>query len=193
MRQVGINLHAMNGLSDEDYIHYIASIGFNALFTGSSLSHDADRLMHIADTCAANNIKFETLHAPFGHINDMWLEGDNGDKIESPQGGGAINVTYNTNVTVDLSENKVQLLYANPNASNQNVAILIMINDLVVAKSDQITPGYGVDSLTLEAYAKERLSVGGYKGELVIRAYDPETGEKAMVDTKGEITITVKE
>ena len=125
--------------------------------------------------------------------NQKPLEGDNGDKIESPQGGGAINVTYNTNVTVDLSENKVQLLYANPNASNQNVAILIMINDLVVAKSDQITPGYGVDSLTLEAYAKERLSVGGYKGELVIRAYDPETGEKAMVDTKGEITITVKE
>ena len=125
--------------------------------------------------------------------NQKPLEGDEGDKIDSPEGGGAINVTYGTAVTVDLSENKVTLLYANPQASNQNVAILIMIDDLVVAKSDQITPGYGVDTLPLEEYAKERLAVGGYDGELVIRAYDPETGEKAMVDTKGEITITVVE
>ena len=125
--------------------------------------------------------------------NQKPLEGDEGEKIESPSGGGAINVTYGTSVTVDLSDNKVTLLYANPQASNQNVAILIMIDDLVVAKSEQITPGYGVDTLTLEEYAKERLAVGGYNGEMVIRAYDPETGEKAMVDTKGEITITVVE
>lgn len=125
--------------------------------------------------------------------NQKPLEGDEGDKLESPEGGGAINVTYSTAVTVDLSENKVTLLYANPQASNQNVAILIMIDDLVVAKSDQITPGHGVDTLDLEEYAKERLTVGGYNGELVIRAYDPDTGEKAMVDTRGEITITVVE
>ena len=125
--------------------------------------------------------------------NQKPLEGDEGEKIESPSGGGAINVTYGTSVTVDLSDNKVTLLYANPQASNQNVAILIMIDELVIAKSEQITPGYGVDTLTLEEYAKERLAVGGYNGEMVIRAYDPETGEKAMVDTKGEITITVVE
>ena len=125
--------------------------------------------------------------------NQKPLEGDEGEKIESPSGGGAINVTYGTSVTVDLSDNTVTLLYAHPQASNQNVAILIMIDDLVVAKSEQITPGYGVDTLTLEEYAKERLAVGGYNGELVIRAYNPETGEKAMVDTKGEITITVVE
>ncbi len=125
--------------------------------------------------------------------NQKPLEGGGDEKMESPDGGGAINVTYGTNVTVDLSENKVTLLYANPNASNQNVAILIMIGDLVVAKSDQITPGHGVDTLNLEAYAKKRLVIGGYNGELVIRAYDPETGEKAMVDTRGTITVTVTE
>lgn len=125
--------------------------------------------------------------------NQKPLEGDESEKMESPQGGGSINVTYNVNATVDLSEGTVSLLYANPQASNQDVAILIMIDDLVVAKSDLISPGNGVDTLTLEEYAKERLTVGGYDGTLVIRAYDPETGEKAMVDTKGEITITVVE
>ena len=62
-----------------------------------------------------------------------------GEKMESPEGGGAINVTYNTEVRIDLSENQVTLLYANPQASNQNVAILVMVGDLVVAKTDLIT------------------------------------------------------
>lgn len=113
--------------------------------------------------------------------------------MESPEGGGAINVTYNTEVRIDLSENQVTLLYANPQASNQNVAILVMVGDLVVAKTDLITPGHGVDSLVLEGAAKERLMAGGYDGELVIRAYDPETGEKAMIDAKAKVRITVAE
>ena len=125
--------------------------------------------------------------------NQKPLEGDESEKMESPQGGGSINVTYNVNATVDLSEGTVSLLYANPQASNQDVAILIMIDDLVVAKSDLISPGNGVDTLTLDEYAKDKLSVGGYDAELVIRAYDPVSGEKAMVDTKGQLSLTVVE
>lgn len=109
------------------------------------------------------------------------------------EGGGSINVTYSPRVTVDLSEGTVRLLYANPSVSNQNVAILLMIGDLVVAKSNLITPGHGVENLPLEAYAANRLQAGGYDGELVIRAYHPETQEKAMVDTRGRITFTVVE
>ena len=123
--------------------------------------------------------------------NQKPLEGDESEKMESPQGGGSINITYNVNATVDLSEGTVTLLYANPQASNQDVAILIMIDDLVVAKSDLISPGNGVDTLQLDEYAKDKLSVGGYDAELVIRAYDPVSGEKAMVDTKGQLSLTV--
>ena len=125
--------------------------------------------------------------------NQKPLEGDESEKMESPQGGGSINVTYNVNATVDLSEKTVSLLYANPQASNQDVAILIMIDELVVAKSDLISPGNGVDTLILDEYAAGKLSVGGYDAELVIRAYDPESGEKAMVDTKGQLSLTVVE
>lgn len=115
------------------------------------------------------------------------------DPVPTPEGGGSINVTFHPKVTVDLSESTVSLLYANPSVSNQNVAVLLMIGELVVAKSDLITPGHGVESLKLESYAKGVLQPGAYNGELVIRAYHPETGEKAMVDTRGEITFTVVE
>lgn len=123
--------------------------------------------------------------------NQQPIEGDSGDKIESPEGGGAISVTFGTNVTASLSGGTVTVYYANPNASNQDVAILIMVDDLVVAKSELINPGNQVNELKLEEYAKSKLQVGGYDAELVVRAYDPVSGEKAMVDTKGELTLTV--
>lgn len=125
--------------------------------------------------------------------NQTPIDGDDSGKLESPEGGGAINVTYGTAATVDLSEKTVTIYYANPNASNQNVSILIMVNDLVVAKSDLITPGNQVSKLELQKEAASRLQVGGYNAELVVRAYEPESGEKAMVDTKGELTLTVTE
>lgn len=120
------------------------------------------------------------------------IEGDSEDKLDAPEGGGAINVTYGTNAIASLSEKKVTLYYANPNASNQNVAILIMIDDMVVAKSDLITPGNEITELTLEDYAASKLQAGGYNAELLVRAYNDD-GEKAMVDTKGELTLTVQE
>ena len=125
--------------------------------------------------------------------NQTPIDGDDRGKLDSPEGGGAINVTYGTAATVDLSEKTVTFYYANPNASNQNVSILIMVNDLVVAKSDLITPGNQVSKLELQKDAASKLQVGGYDAELVVRAYDPDSGEKAMVDTKGELTLTVTE
>ena len=108
--------------------------------------------------------------------NQTPLDGDDSGKLDSPEGGGAINVTYGTAATVDLSEKTVTFYYANPNASNQNVSILIMVNDLVVAKSDLITPGNQVSKLELQKDAASKLQVGGYDVELVVRAYDPDSG-----------------
>ena len=125
--------------------------------------------------------------------NQKPVGGDENNKLESPEGGGAINVTYGTNVTVDLSDERVTLLYVNPHASNQNVTVTIMIDDLVIAKTDLINPGNKVEALTLEKSAKSKLQAGGYEAKLVVRAYDPETNEKAMVDTQGKITVTVVE
>ena len=125
--------------------------------------------------------------------NQTPIDGDDSGKLDSPEGGGAINVTYGTAATVDLSDKTVTFYYANPNASYQNVSILITVNDLVVAKSDLITPGNQVSKLGLQKDAAAKLQVGGYDAELVVRAYDPDSGEKAMVDTKGELTLTVTE
>ena len=77
MREFGINLHAIGGLSDEQYIKTIAELGFSATFSGVC---DKQRQHDIANLCAKYGVTYETLHAPFGKgNNNMWLEGAAGD------------------------------------------------------------------------------------------------------------------
>ncbi len=75
MRKIGINLHAVKGLTDEEYLREIAALGFHAIFSGVLAP---ERQAAAAELCARYGIEYETLHAPFGHINDIWLENDNG-------------------------------------------------------------------------------------------------------------------
>ncbi|MBQ8577669.1 MAG: sugar phosphate isomerase/epimerase [Clostridia bacterium] len=75
MRPLGINLHAVKGLTDDGYLKKIAALGFTRTFTGV---HSEERQKSIAALCETYGIVCETLHAPFSHINDIWLPDDNG-------------------------------------------------------------------------------------------------------------------
>lgn len=123
--------------------------------------------------------------------NQTPIEGDTGGKLEVPEGGGGYNVTYSTVANVSRTAKRVGLQYANPGSSVQNLGLLILIDDLVVAKSELITPGHQISELALEEAAASRLQVGTYEVTLVVRAYDPESGEKAMVESKWPLTLNV--
>ena len=75
MRKLGINLHAVKGLTDEEYLREIAGLRFPSIFSGV---RTPEHQTAIAELCAKYGLEYETLHAPFGHINDIWLENDNG-------------------------------------------------------------------------------------------------------------------
>ena len=125
--------------------------------------------------------------------NQTPIPDDQGGAIQTPAGGGAVNITYVEKIDIDLSDKKASLYYANPSRSNQNVAIAIMIGDEVIIKSELITPGNMVKTLPLVEGVEKKLSVGGYNAELVVYCYNPQTGEKAMVDTRGAVVLTVTE
>lgn len=75
MREIGINLHAAKGLTDEEYLREIAGLGFTRIFTGV---RPVEKQAAIAEACTKYGITCETLHAPFGHINDIWLDNEGG-------------------------------------------------------------------------------------------------------------------
>lgn len=130
--------------------------------------------------------------------NQKPIEGDDSTKIDSPEGGGAMRVTYGTTATANKSTGKVTLYYANPNASNQNVRIFIIVTNnntgdkIYVASSELIKPGNDISELTFNSEAKKLLGIGGYNAELLVQSYS-EDNEKSMVEAKGELTLYVVE
>lgn len=78
MRNIGINIPATSTLCDEAFINHIADLGFNCVFSGV---FDPERQTNIANLLARRGMYYETLHAPFGHMNDIWLDCEGGEEM----------------------------------------------------------------------------------------------------------------
>lgn len=116
---------------------------------------------------------------------------DSGEKMDKPEGGGSVSLTYSNKVTIDLSDKAAALYFANPGKSNQDMVIQITIQDTVIVQSGTLVPGQQVKLLDLLEGAEKQLSAGGYEGKFVVLYYDQTSGEKAMVNTEIPITINV--
>lgn len=120
------------------------------------------------------------------------IEDDNDDeKLQQQQGGGAVSLTYSREVSIDLSDNIVILMFANPSKSNQDMILQIVIEGTAIVQSGLLEPGYQVTKLDLLDNAE--LSNGTYDGKFVVLYYQKDTREKAMLNTEIPITISVKE
>ena len=115
------------------------------------------------------------------------------DKLDAPAGGGSVNLMFQDKVTIDLSDNAATLYYGNPSESTQDVLLQIVVQDTLIAQSGRIVPGNQVKTLELAEDAAKTLQPGGYDGKLVLSFYNPETGEKATVNTEIPVKITVEE
>lgn len=125
--------------------------------------------------------------------NAQTIPGDTGEKMESEAGGGSVSLTYSNQVSIDISDKKAALIFANPQKSNQDMLIQILIKGQVIAQSGKLTPGHQVTVLNLPEDSTDKLTVGGYDGKFQIFYYDPVTSEKALVSTEIPIKIVVKE
>ena len=123
--------------------------------------------------------------------NAETIPDDSGEKMEKPEGGGAVSLTYSNEVTIDLSDKAAAVYFANPGKSNQDMVLQIVIQDTVILQSGTLKPGNQVKLLNLLEGAEDMLQPGGYEGKFVVLYYDPISGEKSMVNTEIPITINV--
>ena len=123
--------------------------------------------------------------------NAETIPDDTGDKMENPEGGGAVSLTYSNEVTIDLSDKAAAIYFANPGKSNQDMVIQIAIQDTIILQSGTLSPGNQVKILNLLEGAEDMLQPGGYEGKFVVLYYDPISGEKSMVNTEIPVTINV--
>lgn len=119
------------------------------------------------------------------------IPNDDGEKMEQPDGGGSVSLSYSREVTIALGEKTAKLYFANPGKSNQDIVLQLVVQDQVILQSGTLKPGNQVTSLELLNGAAKMLSEGGYEGKFVVLYYHPETGEKAVVNTEIPVSITV--
>ena len=124
--------------------------------------------------------------------NAETIPGDTGEKLDNPEGGGSVSLTYSREVSINLNDETATLLFANPGKSNQDMVLQIVVQDTVIVQSGTLKPGNQVTTLELIDGIAAKLPAGTYEGDFVVLYYHPETGEKAIVNTEIPIMITVK-
>lgn len=127
--------------------------------------------------------------------------GDTLTPMESESGGGAVALNYSDKVTYSLSTRLVQLQFANPGSSNHAFIIQLIVygntNDMgvtdeyLLAESGVLKPGFLVEQLAGSLDDNLILSQGVYKGVMRLLFYNPDTGEKSIVNTEIPVDITV--
>lgn len=119
--------------------------------------------------------------------------GDDGDKkLDQAEGGGAVSLSYSTNVDISLDKKLATLFFANPSKSNQDMVLQIVVHDIVVAQSGTISPGKQIGKMDLLSSGARKLQAGGYDGKFVVLYYQPDTHEKTIVNTDIPVKITVR-
>lgn len=124
------------------------------------------------------------------------VTGDDEEKMEVSEGGGAVSMVYQKEVSISLSNNMASLLFQNPSKSVNDIVLQLVIisedgTETVIAQSGTLSPGYGIEQLELIKDAA-KLSEGSYTGRYNVLYYDPDSGERAVLNGNIEgIEITV--
>ena len=118
---------------------------------------------------------------------------DNSRSLDVPEGGGGISLEYENTVNIKLSDKTAYFSYKHPSSSTQDIVLCIEVNGEIIARSGTIKPGNQLKTLPLLEGEADKLSEGTYtEANIRVVSYDPQSGEKAMVDTVAKITVTVE-
>ena len=131
--------------------------------------------------------------APKEEVHAQPIPGDTGKRVDAAPGSGNVSLTYSNQVKIYLSDKRVQLLFANPGRSNQDMVLQLIIQDRVIHQSGRIAPGNQVTELDLSSESAAMLMPGGYDAVFLLHFYDSDSGEKSIVTTEIPVSVTVTE
>lgn len=129
---------------------------------------------------------------------ELILDDSGDEKMETTKGGGAVSMIYQKEVQISLADQRATLLFQNPSKSVNNIVLQLVIcskdgTDTIIAQSGTLSPGYKVEQLDLLKDVAT-LSEGEYSGKFNVLYYDPDTGEKSVLNStiEGLVVSVVK-
>lgn len=115
-------------------------------------------------------------------------------KLDRVNGGGAVGLTYTTDVTVNISTGTVSLYFANPSRSVDNISVKLYVDGFKIAESGILEPGTQLSTLSLtDAGVRTMKNIGVYDGKFVVDFYNSESNEKSVLSTEIPITAMVRQ
>ena len=114
---------------------------------------------------------------------------------ETSEESGTVDASlqYSGYVTLLSEEDLITLNFTNPARSKKTLSLEIVANidgeDIILAKSDKIKPGYKIDSIKYEP--SRQIEKGNYKGYFLIHFYGDNDKEE-IVNSRVAINIYVK-
>ena len=121
---------------------------------------------------------------PSQDVNAKPNEGDDSEKAEVEEGGGSLSMIYSLDAKLNLSSGEIEIYFMNPNASTHDVSIILYVvsgeTEVPIAQSGRVAAGYSLTHLDMVEGAAT-LTEGVYTGYYLLSLFDPETGERALV------------
>ena len=122
---------------------------------------------------------------------------DNMTKLEASENGGAVALIYSDEIEYSLDTDILHLSFTNPSSSTAAVILQIMITngsgeEFLLAESGSLAPGYSVETLGSDKAPDVTLAQGVYTGIMRVLFYNPDTGERAIVNSDIAVHITVQ-
>ena len=92
MRKIGLFIHPINGTTNAEFAHLMKQYGFDAACTDNALSSEKEQA-ELAELINKNGLFYESIHAPFDHMNDIWHDTADGQQmllfaVDVADGGG---------------------------------------------------------------------------------------------------------
>ena len=115
----------------------------------------------------------------------VYDEDDGETKLGAGTNGGAVSISYTEDISISREKGVAWLHYVNPASSRNSVALQLVLVDsegreAVVGQSGLLQPGTMLEELTLDDAGCQP---GSYGGKYILTFYDPESGEKAILNT----------
>lgn len=80
MRKIGLFIHPINGTTNAEFAHLMKQYGFDAACTDNALSSEKEQA-ELAELINKNGLFYESIHAPFDHMNDIWHDTADGQQM----------------------------------------------------------------------------------------------------------------
>lgn len=122
--------------------------------------------------------------------NALPIDEDFDNSYEDNAGDSKVSLVYSDVVELSLESKTAEIMFQNPDKSNQDILLELTIDGKVIASSGRIPVGYQLDKL--ENVDTDKLVQGTYEGNFQLTYYDCSTAERSVVGSEIPVKIVVK-